>query len=82
LQDDWFIKPQQVKHHSHALKGLALTLGLHHLAELAMLVENQSALGARLDSQLLAQLESELQSAGFQILRWLQLNTDMVEVTQ
>jgi CheY-like chemotaxis protein len=82
LQDDWLHKPQQIKHHSHALKGLALTLGLHHLAELARQVENQSAPGARLEPELLAQLEGELQSAGFQILRWLQLHRDVLEVTQ
>ncbi len=82
LQDDWLHKPQQIKHHSHALKGLALTLGLHHLAELARQVESQSASGARLEPELLAQLEGELQSAGFQILRWLQLHRDVLEVTQ
>ena len=82
LQDDWLHQPQQIKHHSHALKGLALTLGLRQLAQVAVKAETLAAQGAVLDAGLLAQLEGELQSAGFQILRWLALHQDVVEVTQ
>ena len=82
LQDDWLHRPQQIKHHSHALKGLALTLGLRQLAQVAVKAETLAAQGAALDAGLLEQLEGELQSAGFQILRWLALHQDVVEVTQ
>jgi hypothetical protein len=48
----------------------------------AVKAETLAAQGAVLDAGLLAQLEGELQSAGFQILRWLALHQDVVEVTQ
>jgi HPt (histidine-containing phosphotransfer) domain-containing protein len=81
LQDDWSRSPQQIKHHSHALKGLAMTLGLHHLAEVAARVEALAAHGAVLDAALLLELEAEMVSAGFQILRWLQVHAAVVEAT-
>jgi HPt (histidine-containing phosphotransfer) domain-containing protein len=81
LRDDWFNNSQLIKHQSHALKGLAMTLGLHQLAEVAQQTEARAAQGVGLDIGLLAQFEGELQSASFQILRWLQLNKDRLELT-
>jgi CheY-like chemotaxis protein/HPt (histidine-containing phosphotransfer) domain-containing protein len=76
FQDDWSGNAQQLKHHSHSLKGLARTLGLHELAEVAVQIEVQGAQGASPDAALLTQLEGELESAGFQILRWLHMHQD------
>jgi HPt (histidine-containing phosphotransfer) domain-containing protein len=81
LRDDWLRNPQQIKHQSHALKGLAPTLGLHHLAAVALRTETQAAQGQLLDASLLVQLEGEMQSTAFQILRWLQRHADVVEAT-
>ena len=80
FQEDWGCNGQQIQHHSHALKGLARTLGLHHLAEVAVQTETRARQGDALDTALLGQLEGELQSAGFQILRWLQLHKDVAGV--
>jgi HPt (histidine-containing phosphotransfer) domain-containing protein len=82
LQDDWVLHPQHIKHQCHALKGLAMTLGLHQLAEVAMRTEAQATQTTALDGSLLVQLAGEMQSAGFQILRWLKLHQDVLEVVQ
>jgi HPt (histidine-containing phosphotransfer) domain-containing protein len=76
LRDDWLRSPQQAGHQSHAIKGLAMTFGLLALADMAKQIENQAAQGDALDAALLAQAEGEMQSAGFQILRWLQRHQD------
>jgi PAS domain S-box-containing protein len=76
LHEDWLQQPQQAGHHGHALKGLAMTFGLLALADVAKRIENQAAQGDALDAALLAQAEGEMQSAGFQILRWLQRHED------
>jgi PAS domain S-box-containing protein len=81
IQSDWYRDPQQVKHHSHALKGLAMTLGLQHLADAAVHTETLATQTAALNTDLLVQLEGEMQSAGFQILRWLHLHKDVLETT-
>ena len=74
LHDHWRLDPGQVMHRSHALKGLALTLGLKSLATVAsqaeLFAQNPDANGAA-SAALLLQLEGEIQSARFQILRWL-----------
>jgi HPt (histidine-containing phosphotransfer) domain-containing protein len=82
LQVDWVLHPKHIKHQCHALKGLAMTLGLHQLAEVAMRTEAQATQTTALDGSLLVQLAGEMQSAGFQILRWLKLHQDVLEVVQ
>ncbi len=82
IQDDWRVNPKEIKHHSHALKGLAMTLGLHQLADVAVRTEAHCAKGGPLDRAFLVQLEGELQSAGFQILRWLNLHKDVAELSE
>jgi HPt (histidine-containing phosphotransfer) domain-containing protein len=77
LRDNWQQRPQQAGHQSHALKGLAMTFGLLALADVAKRIENQAAQGDALDAALLAQAEGEMQSAGFQILRWLKRHKDL-----
>lgn len=79
LRDCWFSNPKQVKHLAHSLKGLALSLGLRHLATLTALTETLSTQEAKLEADLLADLEGELQSTGFQIVRWLQMNQEAME---
>jgi len=75
LHGDWNLDPVQVKHRSHALKGLALTLGLDRLALVASEAEHQPPhSNAAAASALLQTLEGEMQSARFQILRWLALH--------
>jgi CheY-like chemotaxis protein len=74
LRDDWNLNPDQVKHRSHALKGLAVTLGLESLAQVARQVEAlEPHPGEPIvpNEGLLLQLQGEMQSARFQILRWL-----------
>jgi CheY-like chemotaxis protein len=82
FQDHWHHNPQHIKNLSHALKGLSLTLGLHQLAAVAVQAQTQAAQGACLDAAELGRLEGELQSAGFQILRWLQLHTAVIGTPQ
>ena len=69
----------QVKHRSHALKGLALTLGLASLATVASEAEHRSA-HATADAGLLLRLEGEMRSASFHILRWLSLHPECTVV--
>lgn len=72
LRDDWSQNTTQIKHSSHSLKGLALTLGLGSLGKVAAQAETlASEPGATLDAALLLQLEGEIQSARLSILRWL-----------
>jgi HPt (histidine-containing phosphotransfer) domain-containing protein len=72
LHDEWNTDTTQVKHSSHSLKGLALTLGLGSMGKVAALAETlASEPGATLDAALLLQLEGEILSARLNILRWL-----------
>ncbi len=79
LAADWSLDPVQVKHRSHALKGLALTLGLASLATVASEAEHRSA-HATADAGLLLRLEGEMRSASFHILRWLSLHPECTVV--
>ncbi|MEI8168114.1 MAG: PAS domain S-box protein [Rhodoferax sp.] len=82
IKEDWSLNPQQVKHHIHALKGLAMTFGMHQLVDVVVRIEAHAAQSNALDASMLEQLEGEIQSAGFQILRWLQLNMAALEVSE
>ena len=82
LQSDWQLSAQQIENYCHALKGLAMTLGLHQLSDVARCVEDHAAQAPALDARWLVQIEAELQSAGFQVLRWLQLYAELPELTQ
>ena len=74
LHDDWSLDPAQVKNRSHALKGLAVTLGFESLAQVARQGEAlEPHPGDTLDGALLLQLDAEMESARFQILRWLNI---------
>jgi DNA-binding NarL/FixJ family response regulator len=82
LRDAWSRDPVQVKHRSHSLKGLCMSLGLVSLTQVAIQAEvlsNQSA--GPLDAALLLQLEAEMQSARFHILRWFSLYPDGAGLT-
>jgi HPt (histidine-containing phosphotransfer) domain-containing protein len=82
LHDDWSKDTTQVKHSSHSLKGLALTLGLGSMGKVAAQAETlASEPGATLDAALLLQLEGEILSARLQILRWLFAYSDYAGVT-
>ncbi len=73
IQEDWDLNLQRTKQHIHSLKGLAMTFEIHRLAKAA--VRTEAAIRENsLNAVLLLQLEAEIQSAGFQILRWLQLH--------
>jgi HPt (histidine-containing phosphotransfer) domain-containing protein len=83
LREAWSQDRDQVHHRSHALKGLAATLGLDSLEQVARQAEErvqQPGQGAAEDAGLLLQLEGEMQSARFQILRWLALHPDAAVV--
>jgi HPt (histidine-containing phosphotransfer) domain-containing protein len=77
LEDAWSCDRAQIKQLCHSLKGLALTLGLERLAQVAASAETSapllSASGVE-DVNLSMELFSEMQSASFYILRWLALN--------
>jgi HPt (histidine-containing phosphotransfer) domain-containing protein len=84
LRNDWSLGPSQVMHHCHTLKGLALTMGLKSLAQMASLAETRAQHAARqgeVDPALLLQLEGEMQSARFHILHWLSLHPDCAATT-
>jgi HPt (histidine-containing phosphotransfer) domain-containing protein len=64
----------QLNHLCHSLKGLALTFGLSNLAEAANAIELLAKQGSSgLSSVLLDRIEGEIQSAHYQIKRWLLL---------
>ena len=82
LHDDWSKDTTQVKHSSHSLKGLALTLGLGSMGKVAAQAETlASEPDATLDAALLLQLEGEILSARLHILRWLFAYSDYAGVT-
>jgi HPt (histidine-containing phosphotransfer) domain-containing protein len=82
LHDDWNKNTTQVKHSSHSLKGLALTLGLGSLGRVAALTETlASEPDVTLDKALLRQLEGEILSARLNILRWLFAYSDYRGIT-
>ncbi len=80
IEEDWDPNPQQIKQHIHSLKGLAMTFEIHQLAKIAVRIEAATRENS-LDAVLLLQLEAEIQSAGFQILRWLQLHNFVAKVS-
>jgi len=82
IQNDWHTHPKEIKHHIHALKSLAMTFGLHHLAKVAVATEAHCTQVGHLETALLHQLEGEIQSAGFQILRWLNLHKDILGLAE
>lgn len=77
LHEAWSHEPEQVKNRCHSLKGLASTLGIERLAEVSRKGE---FMGPYLEATeienvaLLQQLDHEIQSARFDILRLLTLN--------
>ncbi|WP_296509932.1 PAS domain S-box protein [Rhodoferax sp.] len=77
MQQAWSHEQDQIKLRCHSLKGLAATFGLQSLAQVALQAENQSQ-QAPPDAALLLQLDAEMQSAGFQILRWLTLHPNCI----
>jgi PAS domain S-box-containing protein len=82
LREAWGHDPDQVKHRSHSLKGLGLSLGLTSLAQVAVQAEVLSSQSAGpMDAALLQQLEAEMQSARFHILRWFSLYPDAAALT-
>ena len=77
LHNDWDKNNAQIKHSSHSLKGLALTLGLASLGKVAADAEIlASEPGATLGAALLAELDGEILSARLNILRWLFVYSD------
>jgi HPt (histidine-containing phosphotransfer) domain-containing protein len=81
LRHDWSNDTDRFRRRSHSLKGVAATLGLSSLYQVASRAEFiVPDADGRLDSRLMVQLEGEMQSAIFQILRWLTLNEKATEV--
>jgi HPt (histidine-containing phosphotransfer) domain-containing protein len=78
LHEAWGGEPDRVKQRCHSLKGLALTLGIERLALVARKGESMGPYlqGTEIvDVVLLQQLDHEIQSTRFDVLRWLVLNS-------
>jgi CheY-like chemotaxis protein/HPt (histidine-containing phosphotransfer) domain-containing protein len=83
LLEDVVDNPVQFRHRAHSLKGLAVSLGLMSLHQIASQAEGMASQAGRISkAQLMVELEGEIQSARFQILRWLDLYGQSVEDTQ
>jgi HPt (histidine-containing phosphotransfer) domain-containing protein len=81
LRQDWSNDTDQFRRRSHSLKGISATLGLSNLYQVASRAEALVlGVGGSLDTQLMVQLEGEMQSARFQIMRWLTLSDKVMEV--
>jgi HPt (histidine-containing phosphotransfer) domain-containing protein len=83
MQKAWPHNAAEFKHHGHSLKGVAAALGLQSLHLVASKAESFAGQAVHPKPiELMPHLEGEIQSARFQIMRWLALNPPSMESSQ